>query len=367
MLQCKYIEGKTEGLPIMNRLRSTLLLLLAAAMTVSTFISIPTSAQGSAALSIVPKKTYTIEAGKTAEDTLTIRNQDKEQPLNLSLRVIDFSYTDDSGAPKLMTDEDAPQTTWSLKPFLKVPETVTVAPNSSETVNMSLAIPEGHGAGDYYSAIVYSSGGSDGGNVGLSASGVTLVFAKIPGKVTENLTLEKLGAFRAANNNAGGEFAYFLNEKPQRIAYRLKNDGNVTESPVGTITLKPLVGKEITIQNINPAGSLALIGQSRTFSACIKQKNQETDFDGTRAEAASCVEPDLWPGYYRVKIAAYYGQNGNNTRDIAGTAGFWYLPWWFILTVTIILLYVGYHIWKFVRFIRSKNGKTKLKKHSLKK
>ncbi len=347
-----------------KRLKSVALVVSAAVITVTCFV-IPNnaSAQGSAALSIAPRKNYTIEAGKTVNDTLIIRNQDEEQPLNLTLRVVDFSYTDDSGAPELMMDEDAPQTTWSLKPFLEVPQSVTIAPNSSETVDISVTIPEGHGAGSYYSAIVYSSGGSDGGNVGLSVSGVTLAFVNIPGQVSENLILEKLGAFRNANNNTGGEFAYFMNEKPQRIAYRLKNEGNVTESPVGTITLKPLIGEEISLQNINSAGSLALIGQSRTFATCIKQKGR-VDSDTTRAEAASCVEPDLWPGYYRVEIAAYYGQNGNNTRDITGTAGFWYLPWWFILIVTLVLAFVGYHVWKIVRYIRQKRGGVQLKKKS---
>ena len=110
----------------MNRLKSAALVLLAVVVATS-LVFIPqqnASAQGSAALSIVPKKTYTIEPGKTVNDTLLIRNQDRERPLNLSLRVIDFSYMDDSGAPKLMLAEDAPQTAWSLRKNISIPETV---------------------------------------------------------------------------------------------------------------------------------------------------------------------------------------------------------------------------------------------------
>lgn len=347
----------------MNRLKSAVLVLFAAVVA-SSMLLIPNhaSAQGSAALSIVPKKNYTIEPGKSVDDTLLIRNQDREQPLNLSLRVVDFTYTDDSGAPKLMLAEDAPQTTWSLKPFVEIPNTVTIEPGGSQTVDMSVAIPANQGAGSYYSAIVYSSGSSEGGNVGLSASGVTLVFTTIPGEVKENLDLKKLGAYKDAATPTGGAYAYFHTDKPQRIAYTLLNEGNVAESPVGTITLKPWFGEEITIHNINPNSSLALIGQERTFTSCVKLKNQDVDFNGSRAEATTCTSPDMWPGFYRVEMAAYYGQNGNNTRDLVGSSWFVYLPWWFILILVVVLAFVGYHIWKIVRHIRSRSSKATLKK-----
>lgn len=63
---------------------------------------------------------------------------------------------------------------------------------------MSVAIPAGHGAGSFYSAIIYSSGAPSGGNVGLNASGVTFAFAQVPGKVNEDLKLEKFGAYKQA-------------------------------------------------------------------------------------------------------------------------------------------------------------------------
>ncbi len=353
----------------MNRLKAVALIACATVLAVTSVIYFsPGLSAQSASLTLTTKKNYTIEPGKSINDTLVIRNNDKEDALDLTLRVVDFSYTDDSGAPKLMMAEDAPQTTWSLKPFMSVPESVSIEPGESRTLDMSIEIPANQGAGSYYSAIVYSSGTADGGNVGLSASGVTLVFTTIPGEVNENLILEKIGAYRKANTPTGGEFAYFHTVMPETIAYRIKNEGNVAESPVGTITLKPLFGEEIPIQNINPAGSLALLEQTRTFTTCIKLKNEDPNFEGTRAEAASCAEPNLWPGYYKVSIAAYYGQNGNRTQDLVGTGGFWYLPWWFILIVTLVLAFVGYHVWRIVRYIRQKRGGVQLKKKtSLKK
>jgi hypothetical protein len=315
--------------------------------------AVSASALSSAALSIVPKKNYIIEPGKSVKDTLLIRNLDNKVPLELTLRVVDFTFTDDGGTPKLMLDPNAPQTTWSLRPFMTVPKNVTIAPNSSKTVDMNVAVPAGHGAGSYYSAIVYSSGSGEGGNVGLSASGVTLAFVTIPGKVHEDLQLKNFGAYKpAAEGGKPGSFMFIATDMPQMIAYNLKNNGNVTEAPAGSITLTNMFGQKQTIDNINPNRSLALIGQSRTFTSCIKLKTQDVNFNGGTTKAAECESPGLWPGMYTATIDAFYGQNGNNTQEIIRTATFWYLPWWFILLILVVLAVVSFYVWRLVRRIK---------------
>lgn len=309
-------------------------------------------AQGSAALSIVPKKNYVIEPGKSVNDTLTIRNIDREKPLQLSLRVVDFTSLDETGAPKLFLDADEPQKTWSLKPYLKIPKTVKIEPGSSETLDMSVEIPENRGAGSLYSAIVYSTGAPEGGNVGLSASGVTLVFANIPGEVKQDLTLQKFGAYASTPDGKSSDYSYFNLNKPKQMAYTLKNAGNVTEAPVGSITLKHLFGHEVVINDVNPSGSLALIGQTRTYVSCMRLNEQNANFDGTREEAKLCADTTLWPGYYSASLDLFYGQNGNATKEINGGGGFWYLPWWFLAIVAVLLIAIIGGVWLIVRKIR---------------
>lgn len=347
----------------MNRLRGIVLVALATIFFgASTLIPVSTSLAESAALSITPTKKFTIEPGETVNDTLTIKNIDKEQALTANLSIIDFTFNDDTGAPKLFTGTDEPQKTWSLKPFIKLPESVTIEPGESATVDMEITVPKNQGAGSFYSAIRYASSSADGGNVNLSASGVTLVFVNVPGEVKEDLKLEKLGAYKVPESGSKGEFLRFMTNSPERVGYTLKNNGNVVESPVGSITLVDLFGKETVINNINPAGSLALIGQSRTFTACIKLKKEEVNFNGTRSEATSCANSGLWPGFYRVKMMAYYGQNGNNTKDISGDGWFWYMPWWFIAILLALLLFIGYHVWRIVSYFRQKGSGGRSKK-----
>lgn len=313
----------------------------------------------SASLSIVPKKNYSIEPGKTVKDKLTIRNIDRTSDLTLNLRVVDFTFTDDGGTPKLFLGEDVEQTTWSLKPFLKIPATVTIPKGGSKSLDMSVSVPKGHGAGSYYSAIVYSTGAPDGGNVGLSASGVTLVFANIPGKVKEELKLEEFGVYDVNKKH----YTPFTFNEPTVMAYRLKNNGNVTEAPVGSITLRDMFGRETVISNLNPNNALALIGQSRTFHNCIKLEDTSTNYNGEQVKSFKCAKPGLWPGIYNAKLDLYYGQNGNPTRELTGTTVFWYLPWWFIIAVLVFIVLAAFFIRKAVRWINYKlNGGVKLKK-----
>lgn len=337
----------------MKRLLSVAMALSMATVLCIANIGAPaTSAVSSSALSIAPKKNYVIDPGGSVKDKLVIRNLDNAASLELTLRVVDFTFTDDGGTPKLFLDPNAEQTTWSLRPYLTLPKTVTIPPSSSKSVDMSVAIPKERGAGSLYSAIIYSSGsgGADNvNNIGLSASGVTLVFTTIPGKVNEDLQIEKFGPYSKESRDYMG---YIMAAEPQAMAYTLKNNGNVTEAPVGSITLKGWFGKEYKIDEVNPAKSVALIGQTRRFEACIKAKEQEEKRD-SNVTPTTCVSAGLWPGYYTATADLYYGQNGNTTQEIIKTIGFWYLPWWFVAVCLVVLSAAAFYIWKLVRKIRS--------------
>jgi hypothetical protein len=316
------------------------------------------SPDSSSGLSIEPRKNYTISPGQTVTDKLTISNLDQSSGLGLSLKMIDFTYTDQSGTPKLFLASNAPQTPWSLKPYTTLPKSLTIGPGASQTINYSITMPKNIGAGSYYSAIIYQSGEANGGNVGLGASGVTLVFVTVPGTVNENLQLKKFGAYESTDNGVTGSYVYLATSSPQMMAYTLKNSGNSTEAPAGSITLKNMFGKTInTISATNLTQSLALIGQTRIFTTCIESKASEvTKLGGTTVDntgQTTCVDPHLTPGLYTAKLDIFYGQNGNQTHEITATAHFWYLPWWLIITLLIVLALVGFGIWKLQRKFKS--------------
>lgn len=322
--------------------------------------TVPASAvnDGSSGLSITPRKNYVINPGQTITDKLTIGNLSSNADLNVALKMVDFTFTNQSGTPKLFLAQNAPQTAWSLKPFTTLPKTVLVPAGQSKTIQYSITVPKNTGAGSYYSAILYQAGAATSGQVALNASGVTLVFVSVPGIVHEDMSVQKFGAYSSDDNGVTGGFVFIATQNaPQMIAYALKNNGNVAESPAGSITLKDMFGHQIkTIGSTNTASSLALLGQTRLFTTCIKTVQQEIQLEGGTSTNTSCTNPGLWPGRYTATLDIYYGQNGNQTHELTSTATFWYLPWWFIITVLVILLIIALAIWWLQRKIRAALG-----------
>jgi len=319
--------------------------------------STPTfAADASSALSINPRKNYTIKPGQTITDKLHISNLDHASILNLNLRMIDFTFMNESGSPKFNLAQDASPTPWSLRSFTKLPKTVEIPAGGSKTIDYSITIPKNLGAGSYYSAIIYQAAGTNGGNVALNASGVTLVFVNIPGKAKESMSLQKLGAYNSDDNGTTGSYVYIdTNEQPKMIAFALKNEGNVFESPAGQITLKDIFGHMVSNITVNTKQQLALIGQTRLFTSCIKTKQQAVQALGGASKDETCINPGLAPGLYKIHLDVHYSHNelGGEDHAISGTAYFWYLPWWFIAVVLILLALIAYGVWWLRRKIKT--------------
>ena len=315
----------------------------------------------SSGLSITPRKDYVINPGKTVHDKLRIGNLSGNAALTVSLRMIDFTFTDQSGTPKLFLADNAPQTAWSLKPFTNLPKSVTVPAGQSKLVDYSITIPKNQGAGSYYSAIMYQAGGKGGGNVSLNASGVSLVFVSVPGIVHEDLAVQKLGAYASDDNGVTGKFIFIaLGNAPKMLGYTIKNNGNVAEAPAGSLTLKDMFGRQVkTVNSTNVNSSLALIGQTRLFTTCIKTVQQQVEFEGGTSKNTACTDAKLIPGRYTISLDLFYGQNGNQTKEVTATASFWYLPWWFLIAIAVVILLIVWFIFWVRRKLRNLTEKKK--------
>src|SRR5579871_4943008 len=100
--------------------------------------AVTTSNGTSYGLSIEPRKNYIINPGQTVTDKISVGNLDDTANLNLSLKVVDFTYTDQSGTPKLYLAANAPQTPWSIKPFMHFPTTTQISAGQTKTINFSI-------------------------------------------------------------------------------------------------------------------------------------------------------------------------------------------------------------------------------------
>jgi len=316
--------------------------------------SAPVNAQSNA-LSINPRKDYNAKPGDTINDTITLTNLNKDVPLYLQLKVVDFTSSGETGAPKLIQKSDAPPTAWSLRGMLTVAQQLTIDAAKSATIPISLKVPAKQGAGSYYSAIEYSvvTGGSEK-QVTVAAAGTTLVFLNVPGTAREQLQFVQFGAFVPNKDDTSGAFSgLFVAHKPQILAYRLNNQGNIAEVPQGAITIKDMFGKTYKqINDANPKKQIVLLGQTRRFEVCMNPSTQNTNEDGSEVQQTVCKDPNLKPGRYTAQLSLIYGSNGNETREITAATSFWYLPWWFIVAFLLVLALIIGIVFFIVRKIR---------------
>jgi hypothetical protein len=320
---------KTRFLSIVNV--SAIALVIAAVL----FAGSPVKAQSNG-LGVTPKESFTMKAGQQASNSLFLSNLNKVVPLNVQIKVVDFTALDESGAAKLLQASDQAQTPWSLKPYLTVPDFVTVAPGASKQVPFTIKLPDNVGAGTYYSAIEYvASSGNDKQQVTISASTATLLFINVPGNVSELLSMKSFGMYDPKSS----KFQSFFRSQPEFFSYRITNSGNVAESPAGSVVIKNMFGKTVAnVSNANPKGQLALIGQTRRFQGCNIKSTQPDEL----AKDSNCKPFNLSPGYYSATLVVLYGQNGQPTRQIGATSHFWYLPISFLIKVIVGLLVLGY-------------------------
>jgi hypothetical protein len=331
----------------MKRILSSAMTLLVAVLVLSGAGFVGQTSAQSTGLGITPRRDITVKAGDTTKDRLQVSNLNGELTLKLNLQIIDFGAQDESGTPSLKLDENAPQTSWSLKPFINAPKSITVDPGKTEYIDYTIAIPKDQGAGSYYSAIRYVAEGVDGGNVNITASGATLVFVTVPGQTKESLILQKFGAYDPkADNKKGAYKSFFSSEAPQKFAFTVKNQGNVAERPTGSILVKNMFGKQVkVVKDINSKSSLALIEQTRKFEVCFNEREDKADDSLKQSQDAArgeeCLKNNLAPGRYTAELAGFYGINGNSTQDISSTTTFWYLPVWFLITVAVVILAIA--------------------------
>jgi hypothetical protein len=316
----------------------------------------------STGLGVNPRKDLTVYPGKSASDQLYISNLNKNVATRVNINVVDFKSNGETGTPALQLQAGAPQTPWSLKPFINVPKSIDLGPGESKYIPFSIRIPENQGAGSYYSAIKYDpqpGGGSD--TVVVSGAPSQLMFVTVPGKATELMNLKKFGGYNIKDGEENGKFKTFYTKQPQKLAYLLQNAGNVAESPSGSIQIKNLFGKQVKfIKNANPKENLALIDQTRRFEVCIESQTKEVEQDGRKTKVEGCKNPGLLPGIYKASMSLFYGINGSNTQEINATATIWYMPWWFIGIILVLLAVIAFAIYK----VRSKLISTKNHKRS---
>ena len=250
-------------------LRVVLAILSAVVMTGATVpVSAATTDSGGSGIGngykISPVRTdLTINAGSSQTLTMYVQNISSVTE-NLQVLVNDFvARNDESGGPALLVNgQSAPQ--HGLMKYITVSNpTMTLQPNEQKSFAVTVNIPTGVAGGGYFGAVrVAPVGAVSGKNVNLSASVASLILVRVPGNITEQLSILSFESLSGSSPHT-----FFTNNKSLNAAVRFRNNGNVQEEPFGKIQLKK-GGKVVAtyeVNNTDPKGNV-LPGSIRKFT-----------------------------------------------------------------------------------------------------
>ncbi|HEX8182548.1 MAG TPA: hypothetical protein VF575_03010 [Candidatus Saccharimonadales bacterium] len=275
-------------------------------------------------LKIAPVRTdLTIDKGTSRTVSLFVENV-TASPVTVRGVTNDFIPSDDeSGEPRIILDESQRAPGNSFKSLLSDLPTVTLQPGERREVKVTLSVPAKAASGGYYGAVRFSPGnGENDKNVALSASVGSIFLVRVPGNITEKISIESFGV--AHNNELGSLFS----SGPISVETRFRNFGNIHVQPFGKIYIKNFSGKiieTIEINNAQPRGSI-LPASIRKFSNPVSNKK--------------------FFGKYTAEASFGYGSNG---ELLLAKKTFYVIPYKLIGGVIALLVFVVFILPRLIR------------------
>jgi len=221
-------------------------------------------------LKIAPVRTD-ISIDKGTSRTISLFVEDITAfPVTVHGIINDFVASDDeSGEPRIILDDTQRAPGNSFKSLISTVPTITLNPNERREVKVTLSVPPNAASGGYYGAIRFSPGnGENDKNVALTASVGSIFLVRVPGNITEKLSVDSFGV--SHNKKSGSLFS----SGPITVETRFRNFGNIHVQPFGKIYIKNFSGKiieTIEINNAQPRGSV-LPASVRKFDTPVQHK-----------------------------------------------------------------------------------------------
>ena len=193
-------------------------------------------------LKVSPVRTdITINAGSTGTVRTIITNI-TSSPITVQPIENDFVAGGEEGQPALILSPDSYAPSHSLKRFMKPLANVTIPPQASMPVTVSIVVPAAAQAGGYFGALrfapVLGDGATGSTSVALGESVASLILMTVPGPTVEQLTLTNFEV-----QQDGSSASNFRNPNDLSLFVRFENKGNLQEVPFGQMYVQK--GKKI--------------------------------------------------------------------------------------------------------------------------
>lgn len=172
----------------------------------------------------------TVQPGETIEVPLKILN--KGSAFTASFEAATFTYSDDSGTPKIVAPENR-RVGYDIQDWISLPDQIDVEENVEVEVAYTVSIPEDARPGGHYGTVfvLQELGRDDDGAVGMVAKVGALIILKVDGDIVEEAELTGFDIAEQSEEAGNLDFEVFI-----------KNSGNVHVVPYGKIEIKDSEG-----------------------------------------------------------------------------------------------------------------------------
>lgn len=327
-------KGRETTLGIARRRIGTLLgggLALFAVVIISS--SGAQAASGGNGLRVSPVRSdVTIQPGTSQTVNVTATNVTADTA-TLQTIVNDFTASsDESGNPAIILNPTQYASSHSLKRFVGPVSTFTLAPGQSKVVPIVITIPKNAAGGGYFGAVRFAPASTNYGsnqNLSLAGSVGSLILAKVPGNITEKLTI---ASFDTRTDDH--VHTVFTTNKKITATARFQNQGNVQEAPFGKILLRDRSNKVLAtyeVNNTTPAANV-LPDSIRKFT----------------------VPLDKVGSFGKFKLQGNFGYGANGQLLTASTT-FYVVPLPLVIAVVVLIALILFAIFVLPKMVRGYN------------
>jgi len=311
----------------MKKFRSIFIAVLGTAITLFTGLSPALAATSSSvkantgaqqngqALEIAPPLiTLTVNPGQTLVTQISIRDV-SSGPLFVTGTVNDFEAAGEDGTPKILLNNNASTTPYSIKGWIASLPSLTLQPHEIHNLPITIKVPANASPGGHYGVIRFSGTPPELHDTGVSlqASLGSLVLVTVRGNIKHELSVQKF----SVTKNGKKQLVY--ESPPLSVDTVIKNTGNVHEQPNGLVTIKDLLGKTIGSVNVNQPPKNVLPSSSRKFSEPL----DKTVYGNSHLF-----------GYYRAYMNLKYADG----KTLVATTSFWVIPYKGVAIVIVLLV-----------------------------
>lgn len=315
-----------------HKIRRALSVLGASLLLALSFTQFAAAAGGNG-LRVSPVRTdVTINPGETKNVSLYVTNV-TTNPATLQAIVNDFvANPNESGDPAIILDPKQYAASHSLKRFIQPIDNFTLGPGQQKQVTVVIKVPASAPGGGYYGAVRFAPASDTNNNqtVSLSGSVGSLILAKVPGDVKEQLSI---ASFDARKNDRPSTIFFSKNDIDAVV--RFQNLGNIQEAPFGKILLKNSSGKVIAtyeVNNVDPRGNV-LPDSIRKFTTPL-------------GKSVGTI------GKFKLEGNFGYGTNG---QLLSASTTFYVIPFSFIVGFIALVLFIVFLIFGMPRIVKSYN------------